>query len=223
MLLPMKHLDVPKSGSIQGTTYSRNRYGQYTRSRAIPVNPNSAAQGTMRARFGDNAQAWRSLTVAQRAGWASLGDQIQRTDALGQVYTLTGQQAYIFINNNNLDAGNAVVADAPAVISPAGLLTATITSTGGTLSVAYTATPLGAGARLFVYASPQRSPGRNFEGDYRLIFQSAAAAASPANILAAYTARFGAPVVGNKLFFSLVVYTGGFVSAPLNTSHVVVA
>lgn len=219
----MKFLDVPQSGSVHGVTHSRNRFGQYTRSRAIPVNPNSAAQGTIRARFGDNSQAWRSLTADQRAGWASLGAQIQRTDALGQTYTLTGQQAYILVNNNNLDAGNAVVTTAPAVLSPAGLITATITSTGGTLSIAYTATPLAAGARLFVYASPQRSVGRNFEGDYRLIYQSAAAAASPANVLAAYTSRFGAPVVGNKIFFSLAVYTGGFLSAPMNVSHTVVA
>lgn len=219
----MKHLDVPKSGSVNAVTYSRNRYGQYVRARAIPVNPNSAAQGTMRARFGDNSQAWRALTAAQRAGWASLGESITRTDGLGQVYTLTGQQAYIYVNNNNLDAGNAVVADAPALLSPAGLITATVTTTGGTLSAAYTATPLAAGARLFVYASPQRSVGRNYEGDYRLIFQSAAAAASPANILAAYTARFGAPVVGNKIFFSFQVYTGGFLSAPYNTSVTVAA
>lgn len=223
LLQTMKHLDVPKSGSVNATTYSRNRYGQYVRARAIPVNPNSAAQGAIRSRFGDNSQAWRALTAAQRAGWASLGAQIQRTDSLGQVYTLTGQQAYILVNNNNLDAGNAVVADAPAVLSPAGLLTATVTSTGGTLSIAYTATPLAAGARLFVYASPQRSKGRAFEGDYRLIHQSAAAAASPANVLASYTARFGAPVVGNRIFFSLAVYTGGFLSAPLNVSHDVVA
>lgn len=219
----MKHLDVPKSGSLDSQTYSRNRYGQYVRSRAIPVNPNSAAQGAVRSRFGDNSQAWRALTDAQRNGWWSLGGQIQRTDSLGQVYTLTGQQAYVFINNNRLAAGDAVLSDAPALISPTGLVTLAITTTGGTLSAAYTVTPLGAGQRLFVYASPQRSTGRNFEGDYRLIFQSAAAAASPANILAAYTGRFGAPVVGNKIFFSGVVYNGGFLSAPLNVTKVVTA
>lgn len=218
----MKMLDVPQSGSIAAVVHSRNRYGQYTRNRSIPVNPNSVAQGQMRARFGDNSQAWRLLTDAQRAGWESLGLQMQRTDSLGQTYTLTGLQAYIAVNNNLLDAGEAVVSAAPALNSPVGLLTATVTSTGGTLSLAYTATPLSASNKLFVFASPQRSAGRKFEGDYRLIFVSAAAAASPANILAAYTARFGAPVVGNKIFFSLQVHVGGFVSAPLLTSHVVV-
>lgn len=176
----------------------------------------------MRARFGDCAQAWRLLTDAQRIGWADLARQIVRTDALGQTYDLTGLQCYSMVNLNNLDAAVAVVSDAPALTSPVGLLTATITSTGGTLSYAYTATPLAAGNKLFVYASPQRSAGRNFEGDLRLIHVSAAAAASPANILSAYTARFGAPVVGNKIFFSGQVYADGFLSAPLLSSHIVV-
>lgn len=219
----MKILDIPKSGSVAGQTNSRNRFGQYIRSRAIPVNPNTTAQSTMRARFGDNSQAWRALTDAQRAGWASLGLQFLRNDALGQQYTLTGLQAYIAVNNNNLDAGNAVVSAAPALLSPTGLLTAVVTTAGGTLSLAYTTTPLGAGQRIFVYASPQRSSGRNFEGDFRLIHVSAAAAASPANILAAYTAKFGAPVVGNKIFFKVHVYNGGFLSAAIDTSVVVSA
>jgi hypothetical protein len=221
--LVMKILDVPQSGSIAGVTSSRNRFGQYRRTRAIPVNPSSDRQGTIRARFGDLSQAWRDLTEAQRAGWANLGLSYSRTDALGQVYSLDGQQAFISVNMANLDAGNAIVNDAPGMIAPTGLLTVTITSTGGTLSAAYTATPLSAGCRLFSYASPQRSPGRNYESDLRLIEVSAAAAASPANLLASYTARFGAPVVGQKIHFSFQVYEGGFLSAPLQTSHVIVA
>lgn len=219
----MKILDVPQSGSIGGVTSSRNRFGQYRRTRAIPVNPNTTNQGQIRTRFASLTAAWSALTAAQRVGWADLAAGITRTDALGQQYTMSGAQCHMSINMNNLDAGNAQVADAPAKVSPVALLTATITSTGGTLSYAYTATPLGAGARVFIYASPQRSAGRSFEGDLRLIHVSAAAAASPANILAAYTARFGAPVVGNKIFFSAQVYTGGFLSGPLLSSHVVVA
>lgn len=218
----MKMLDVPQSGSKAGETSSRNRFGQYKRTRSVPVNVNSDAQGTVRGRLSTNAAAWRSLTDAQREGWASLGALFQRTDSLGQTYDLTGFQAYMAVNNANLAAGNAVVSAAPGYTAVGPILTATITSTGGTLSVAYTATPLATGERLFVYASPQRSAGRSFESDYRLIFVSAAAAASPANVLSAYTARFGAPVVGNKIFFSFVKYSAGFLSGPLNTSHVVV-
>lgn len=219
----MKVLKAPQSGSLAGTTASRNRFGQYERTRATPVNPNSDKQGVVRARLAVNSAAWRGLTDNQRAGWRDLGLQIIRSDSLGQSYTLQGNQAYALVNNNRVAAALAAVADAPAIATPTGLATVTITSTGGTLSVAYTATPLPAATYLFIFASPQRSAGRNFEGDYRLIAVTAAAAASPHNLLAAYSARFGAPVVGNKIFFSLITMTLGFESGPLAASHIVVA
>jgi hypothetical protein len=101
------------------------------------------------------------------------------------------------------------------------LLTATITLTAAAFSIAYTTTPLGAGARLFTFVSPQRSAGRGFESDYRLLAVSAAAAASPANVYAAYVSKFGVPIVGNRIFLTLQVYTAGFMSAPLYTSAIV--
>ncbi len=217
----MKILDVPRSGSYQGITSSRNRNGQYVRTRATPVNPNSTQQGVVRARMSANAAAWRTLTSGQRAGWSDLGLSMSRTDSLGQSYTLTGFQAYCSVNNNNVAAGNAIVADAPALVTPSALLTATITLTAASFSIAYTATPLATGARLFTFVSPQRSAGRAFEADLRLLAVSAAAAASPAVVLTAYTAKFGVPVVGNRIFLSLVVYLGGFQSGPLMTSAVV--
>lgn len=217
----MKFLDVPQSGSEAGTTSSRNRFGQYRRTRAIPVNPSSTFQGTVRDRLGANSAAWRALTDVQRAGWSSLGGQMSRTDSLGQSYTLTGFMAYVSVNNNLLAAGEAVVSAAPGLVTPSGLVTATITLTAAAFSVAYTTTPLAAGVRLFAFCSPQRSAGRSFEGDYRLIQVSAAAAASPLNIFTAYEARFGTPVVGNKVFLSLHLEDDGFLSAPLLKSSVV--
>lgn len=217
----MKMLDVPQSGSIAGQTSSRNRYGQYRRTRAIPVNPNSTQQGVVRARLALNSAAWRDLTGAQRAGWSTLGLSMTRTDSLGQTVNLTGLQAYCSVNNERSAAGDAVLSDAPSLVTPSALASATITLTAASFSVAYTPTPLGAGQRLFTFTSPQRSAGRSYESDYRLLAVSAAAAASPANVLAAYTARFGVPVVGNRIFLCLQVYDGGFLSGPLYTSAVV--
>jgi hypothetical protein len=146
---------------------------------------------------------------------------IQRTDSLGQSYTLNGFQAYCSVNSVNQAAGDATVADAPALTTPEAIATGTITLTDAAFSVAYTPTPLGTGERLFFYAGPQRSAGRQFEGDLRLIEVSAAAAASPLNVLTAYTARFGAPTTGNRIFMSLVRYSAGFESAPLLINQVV--
>lgn len=217
----MKYLGPTQSGSENGTTASRNRFGQYLRRRAVPVQPRTPAQLNQRARMSTNAAAWRALTDAQRAGWLSLGLMITRTDSLGQTYDLNGFLAYCSVNNNKLDAGDAAVADAPAIVTPADLISATITLTAAAFSVAYTATPLAAGNRLFIRCSPQRSAGVKFNGDYRLISVTAAAAASPANILAAYTAKFGLPVVGNRIFLSLQTYASGFMGSPFGVSQVV--
>lgn len=217
----MKLLVPPQSGSLAGQTASHNRFGQYMRTRAIPVNPNTTQQGVVRARLAANAAAWRTLTSAQRAGWTDLGLSMTRSDSLGSSYNCTGFMAYCSVNNNNVMAGNATVADAPALTTPATILTAVITLTAAALSVAYTVTPLAAGSRLCSFVSPQRSAGRSFEADYRLLAVSAAAAASPANLYAAYVAKFGVPVVGNRIFFSFTTYLTGFQSGPLVTSAVV--
>jgi hypothetical protein len=217
----MKFLDVPRSGSQASTTSSRNRFGQYTRNRATPVQPRTPAQLNQRARMSTNAAAWRALTDAQRAGWLSLGAMLTRTDALGQTYTMNGFMAYCSVNNNLSAAGDANVAAAPALVTPPDLLTATVTLTAAAFSIAYTTTPLAAGVRLYVFASPQTSAGRKFNGDYRLIAVTAAAAASPANVLAAYTAKFGVPVVGNRIFISLGTQQAGFRGSPFNVAQIV--
>lgn len=217
----MKLLNYPSSGSYQGLTFSRNRNGQYVRTRAIPVNPATTFQQVVRARLADNAQNWRDLTGTQRDGWAALGAQINRNDSLGQSYNLTGFQAYVLINNNKLAAGDATIADAPLLLPPDPILTLTPTITSASYSVAFTPTPLGAGERIFISAGPQRSAGRTFEGDFRLMVVSAAAGTSPQVILTAYQARFGSPVTGGRIFTSVQRYLAGWLSVPIITSTIV--
>jgi hypothetical protein len=217
----MKYLGPSQSGSQDGLTASRNRNGQYYRRRAIPVQPRTSSQLNQRARMVTNAAAWRALTDNQRAGWRDLGLQITRSDALGQSYDLSGFQAYCSVNNNKLQAGDAAVSDAPVITTPPDLLTATITLTSAAFSVAYTATPLGTGVRLFIRCSPQRSAGRFFNNDARIIAVTAAAAASPANILAAYSAKFGVPVTGNRVFILLQTYQAGFLGNPFSVAQVI--
>jgi hypothetical protein len=217
----MKYLGAPQSGSQANLTASRNRNGQYIRSRAIPVNPRSAKQGAVRARLAASAAIWRTLTADGRAGWADLAAGFHRKDSLGQDYTPTGFQMFCSVNNNLIACSLAGITAAPALVTPPSLTSATVTLTAASFSIAYTVTPLAASTYLMAFASPQRSAGRAFEGDFRLISFSTAAQASPMIILSPYTSRFGVPVVGNRIFLSLVTMCGGFVSGPLITSAVV--
>lgn len=217
----MKFLDVPQSGSIAGVTSSRNRFGQYKRTRAIPVNPGSTFQATARARLQTVADSWKALTATQRQGWADLGIQFARTDALGQAYDLTGFGAFCSLNLSRLAAADAVLTDAPIMNLPAALTSVTPTISGAAFSIAYTPTPLGAAEKLFVFAGPQRSAGVGYESDYRLISVGAAAGASPLVVLTSYQARFGTPATGARIFVKLQRYAGGFMSTPIATSAVV--
>jgi hypothetical protein len=217
----MKILDVPRSGSYAGLTSSRNRYGQYVRTRAIPVNPGTTFQAAVRARLSAAADDWKGLTAGQRAGWADLGNQMVRSDSMGSSYSLTGFQAYVSLRSNLAAAGDAALTDAPLYAPPDPMLTLTPTISSVAFSVAYTPTPVGAGERVFLSASPQRSAGRAFEGDTRLIQVTAAAGASPTVILTSYTARFGAPVTGQRIFVVAQRYKSGYLSAALITSVVV--
>jgi hypothetical protein len=144
-----------------------------------------------------------------------------RTDALGQSYTLTGLQAFVSLNNNLVAAGDTRITEAPSLIEPESILTLTPTITPSSFSIAFTPTPLGTGERIYIFASPQRSAGRGFEHDYRLIVVSTSAGTSPQNVLSAYTARFGAPVVANRIFVCALRFKLGFISPPLITSSVV--
>lgn len=87
---------------------------QFGRQNVQPLNPQSTLQTSWRGFMTAISQAFGSLTVAQIAGWATLGSQIVRTDEFGQEYTLNAEQAYMAVNSARLANGQALVSVAPA-------------------------------------------------------------------------------------------------------------
>lgn len=197
----MKILDVPQSGSQSGTVSSRNRFGQYRRTRATPVNPNSPRQSAARLALLSASQAWQELTDLQRQGWTYYADAHPRTDSLGQTVVLTGHQMFVGFYSGATAAGLTLPTAAPGAepsLAP-GLVIASLTSAAFTLTMS--PDPVPAASAIVVEASPPVSPGKNFNSDYRLIQVFAAAAdVTPANIFMAYTAKFGGLVSGRKVF-----------------------
>lgn len=135
------------SGSIGGVTYSHNKGGMYSRTRAIPTNPSSNQQQYLRNAFSYLTQRWSNdLSAAQRAAWDLYAANVPVVDKLGQSIYLTGQNMYIRSNvirqQINNFAGSAVVTiidDGPTTFSlattdPSAVLTMTAPSTG---SLAY--------------------------------------------------------------------------------------
>lgn len=108
----MKILDVPQSGSVAGVTASRNRFGQYKRTRAIPVQPRTPKQTFNRSFLTVGSSGWRQLSDAQRTAWNDYAAQITRSDRLGSGYTPTGASLY---------TGAGIISGAAAADPPAEL------------------------------------------------------------------------------------------------------
>lgn len=105
-------------GSEGGTTFSRNRFGQYTRQRSVPVNPRTGRQVSARTRFGSAADVWSIiLTEAQRDAWRLFGNNISWLNALGQPVSLPGFQHFVREASAFSQAGVPLVSDGPVIFS----------------------------------------------------------------------------------------------------------
>jgi hypothetical protein len=162
------------SGSINGLTFSRNRGGQYIRTRAVPTNPNTAQQAALRTIFGNLASAWQTLTATQREDWTTYAINVPVTNKLGNPLTLTGQQMYVRCNTPRLQAGFSRVDDGPKTFALDSLQTvsAAAVAATGKIGVVFDDTDEWLDeddAGLLVYASRLVGPAINFfKGPYRL-------------------------------------------------------
>jgi hypothetical protein len=93
-----------RSGSAGGSTWSRNRFGAYVRSRSMPVNPNTDLQVAARNRVRALTIAWQNtLTPAQRDGWNLYAANVPWKNHLGQDSFLTGLNHYVRSNTARLE------------------------------------------------------------------------------------------------------------------------
>jgi len=91
---------VQISGSIAGSVFARNRFGNYIRPRTKPVNPNSAGQVLIRSILAGLAQKWHQvLTPAERIAWATYAAAVAMKNRLGETIYLTGFNHYIRSNS----------------------------------------------------------------------------------------------------------------------------
>lgn len=216
------------SGKFGGLVGSRNRYGMYFRSHAIPVNPSSALQNAIRNMFSLFVAAWKaSLTAAQRLQWKVYGDNVSITDSLGASHKLTGQNWFISSNVARKQAGLAIVEDGPTDFTRALLTAPTVSavSTTSALSIGFTATDpwaMTSGGALTIAVSPPQNPTVNFYvGPYQYagrVLGAASPPASPASVVNPY----GAPPSGTKTFVQLrAVEADGRTSVPFPSSKLV--
>lgn len=160
---------VQMSGSIAGDTFARNRYGNYSRARTKPVNPNSSGQQAVRAALAQLTTRWgQTLTAVQRTAWNLYGSNVAMKNRLGETINLTGFNHYIRSNSNLIRAGESIVDDGPTIFElPEVDGTIAITASEATqqYSISFDDTLAWAnetGAFIFVFQGMPQNPQRNF-------------------------------------------------------------
>lgn len=109
---------VQASGSIAGTTFARNRFGNYMRARTKPVDPVSDAQSEQRSRLSYLSTYWQStLSAAQRTAWNTYAAAVPVQNRLGESVYLTGFNMFVRSNTVALQVGMDIVADGPTVLT----------------------------------------------------------------------------------------------------------
>lgn len=216
------------SGSVGSNTFAHNRYGAYVRNRVVPVKSVTSYAMQAKAWLGQASQGWQALTDAQKGAWRSWAETNPITDTLGDKQVLTGHAAYVQINRRRLQDAAALLSVPPQAAAPVPLATLSLTADigAGNFEIAYTATPAPAGTKLWVWAAVVDSPGISYVKNLlKLVQISAAAQASPLDIEAAVTARFGSMAVGQKVVVEAATYTvaTGLLSGRLRAEAIVVS
>jgi hypothetical protein len=190
-------------GKIDGIVYSRNQFGAYARQKVSPVQPQAFRQTLVRERLTSLSKRFSTvITDSQRQAWNAFAKVNPVVDVFGNPQALSGISAYVRLNAVIENAGAALIDTPPADLSVTGLLSMTAAAAAGaaTLGITFTATPLGAGLELYIWATQGLNAGRQFfKPNLRFLGVSAAAQASPFAAGTLYTAKFGSLISGSAI------------------------
>lgn len=216
---------VDGRGKLGGHVFAKNRAGNYMRTKVTPVNPQTSYQQAQRAALGTLSSGWSGLTDPQRAAWNGAVDGFQKTNIFGDLKSPTGKNLYTGLNRNLLNSGESVLVNPPSPAAVPNLeLTAAEASVAGT-TFAVTSTGDVTDSFVHVWATPPLSAGTSFIKN-RLRFLGSFSGGDPSviDIWAQYTARFGAPVVGQNIYVAAnVINEGGQSGVQENVKATIVA
>lgn len=199
---------VQMSGSIAGTVFARNRFGNYSRPRTKPVNPKSSRQIAARILIMYLSEQWREspMTDLIRAAWQTYADSVNWNNRLGEQVTLTGFNMFIQCNSARITAGGTLITAAPTVLSlPPGDPVFAVAGSAASQELSVTFDPLFDwniidDGLMSVYMGKPQSPSRNFfGGPYRFADAIEGDTASPPTSPATMTAPF-VLVEGQKIW-----------------------
>lgn len=192
------------AGSVGSSTYSRNRYGQYKKSKPNPVNPRTARQVAVRSVFASVVGMWQTLTAAQRTAWKLFADSVILSPGSNR---LDAMPEFVRCNTARATAGLTLVSAAPTsfvnATPPDAVTTIPTFTVASGLSLAYANThaALGeVGGAFSVFVSPPREATQNVRKGWRYAGKIAGAGTPPTSPLVISAANLPyTPIVGKKM------------------------
>jgi hypothetical protein len=215
----MKILDIPQSGKRGLYVNYSGRNGQVSRCLAIPANPRTPAQQSVRSTFGSQSARWKSLTQPQRDAWIAAAASVQTRMRLGQAGAMTGNQLFTKLNQVLATFGQDPI-ELPsaypnfATLAPQNLV---ITNPSGTAVLKLTC-PTNPGDNTIVRASAPQSPGVARCPSLRILGTCPVPAAGSSDISSLYVAKFGTAPEGKRIFVQVSQFQDGWESAPVTFS-----
>ena len=187
-----------KSGRTGGNVYQRN--GR-VREFKVPALVRNTYTSFVRSVFATYSSAFRALTPEQILEWNSyVGTS---SDRFGRMIEVKGKQAFIRLNGNLANSNQSSITDPPVSgIPPLATLLAppTIAVGAAQFDLPYTVNPTGAFTEIFATACLSAGVSRPASSKFRMITVVDTTVASPADLYAAYVAKFGIPVAGSNIF-----------------------
>ena len=220
----MKILDIPQSGKRGLYVSQGGRYGQISRAWVIPSNPRTASQMGVRRALGNVAARWRTLTEDQRNAWRASARAKNTVPRLGQSGRLTGAQLFTKINCSLATLGADQVVAPPSFPqfpeNPVGGLV--ITNAAGVITLKLGCSNAPANNTTVRGAAPC-SQGLGYCDDYRVLGVLPAPVQGSCDITNLYSARYGSPAVGTKVFVRVNQNVNGWEDMPVEASAIVPA
>lgn len=147
-------------GSLNGTVFSRNRGGAYTRTKVSPVQPLTNRQTVQRAIFSVTTKSWQVNTAAQQVAWNAWAAINRVTDVFGNSLLLSGIAAFTKINGTLLTFGLPAILNPPPPPGAPGAAAVSVTGVAATNTLTVTwAAPLAGGEMYQVWCTQGVSAG----------------------------------------------------------------
>lgn len=195
---------VDGSGKLGGHVFSKNRGGNYLRTKTTPTNPQTPAQTAVRSIFAALSSAWSGLDQAERQSWEDRSAEYARTNIFGDLKNPNGKALFQRLNQNLMLAGEAALDVCPQSASVVSAVVISVNlKTGAPGSDIILGNDL-TGSKVIIWASGPVSPGTTFvKNKLRVLEYSDGTALNNVSFDASYTAKYGTPVAGEVVFIAI--------------------